>query len=296
MITDEQAKATKEVAKTTGKFAEIAEKVGGFISKVIGPASNQVGGILEDWTRYYRFRNLLTIADKVAAIHAHRKIEGKIMPIPPRVAIPMLESAALEDDDTLQDVWAKLIANSTDPNFTTALHPGYIEVIKQMSPDEAIILESFLGLKTYPMLFSNHISKTFENTGGSLANRMMRHLQHDEASYQKIHEMFIKHCELLALKKPADLQVYIDNLLRLRIVELGHDFSGEERDAHAFILGMRRRASSNAENPSVAIPARDEFLRMTVFGQRFVMACISKDSMSVAPDSTTDSSTSELHP
>lgn len=290
MITDEQSKAAQEVAKTSGKFAEIAEKVGGFISKVIGPASNQVGGILEDWTRYYRLKNLLSIADKVKNIHARRKIEGKTMPIPPRVAIPMLESAALEDDDTLQDVWAKLIANSTDPDFKSALHPGYIEIVKQMSPDEAIILDSFLKLQTYPMLFSHHVSKTLENTGSSLANRMMWHLQRDEASYQKINEMFIQHCGLLSLKKPADLQVYIDNLIRLRIVELGHDFSGEERDAHAFIMRMRRRASSNTDNPAVAIPARDEFLRMTMFGQRFVMACISENSNSVDHDLHTSQS------
>ena len=70
MIGDEQAKAIQAVAKTTEKFAEIAEKVGGFVSKVIGPASDQVGGILEDWTRFYRYKNLLSIADKVEIIHA----------------------------------------------------------------------------------------------------------------------------------------------------------------------------------------------------------------------------------
>ncbi|HUA68649.1 MAG TPA: Abi-alpha family protein, partial [Candidatus Saccharimonadales bacterium] len=145
-MTDEQAKAVQEVAKTSGKLVETTGKVGGFISKIIGGASTQVGGILEDWAKFYRYKNLLRVADKVEAIHAQRKIEGKTIPIPPRMAIPLLESASLEDDETLQKVWARLIANSTDPNFRESSHPGYVEIIKQMSPDEAIILDSFLKI------------------------------------------------------------------------------------------------------------------------------------------------------
>jgi hypothetical protein len=274
-MTDEQAKATQEVARTTGKFAEVAEKVGGFVSKVIGPASNQVGGILEDWTRYYRYKNLLAIADKVEALHARHTIEGKTIPIPPRTAIPMLESASLEDDETLQDVWARLIANSTDPNFKESLHPGYIEIVKQMSPDEAIILNSFLKAKNYPLLFSNHVSQKYADTG----NEAMRYFwkeQKDKPSYATIFEMYLHHCKSLNLKNPADSRVYIDNLLRLRIVELGHDFSGVERDTTHW-LQTRMHGSSAVDKANVTIPARDEYLRMTTFGQSFVAACISEN-------------------
>lgn len=271
MSTDEQAKATQEVAKATGQFAEIAEKVGGFVSRVIGPASTQVGGVLEDWTRYFRFRNLLAIADKVEAIQSRRKIEGKTMPIPPRIAIPMLESAALEDDETLQTVWARLIANSTDPNCNTALHPGYIDVIKQMSPDEAIILDSFRKLKSYPILFSNHVARTVEDIGSPLGGFYGVSGNRENKSYRKIHEKYIEHCGPLSLKKPSDVQVYIDNLLRLRIVELGYDFARGSGGNPYLGLGQTK-------DLSVSIPARDEYLRMTIFGQSFITACISENS------------------
>jgi hypothetical protein len=277
MITDEQSKAAKEIARTTGKFAEIAERVGGFVAKVIGPASNQVGGILEDWTRYFRYKNLLAIADKVENIHASRKIEGKTIPIPPRVAIPMLESASLEDDETLQEVWARLIANSTDPHFTAALHPGYIEIVRQMSPDEAIILSSFLKLKGYPFLFLNHVQETYEKPPSDILSRIWMGSREEIASYETIYEMFIRHCMTLVLKKPADSKVYIDNLLRLRIVELGHDFKGETRSDVELLIERMARASES-DKTRISIPARDEFLRMTFFGQGFVSACIGENS------------------
>jgi hypothetical protein len=272
-MTDEQAKATQEVAKTTGKFAEVAEKVGGFVSKLIGPASNQVGGILEDWTRYYRYKNLLAIADKVEAIHARRKLRGKTIPIPARVAIPMLESASLENDEVLQEIWAQLIANSTDPNFKEALHPGYAEIIKQMSPDEAIILISFLKMKAYPILFLNHVSKKYEDTtdvfGGWLT------FKEDKSSYEGIYELYLKHCQDLFLKQSDRARVYIDNLQRLRIVELGHNFSGQEtNDLRGF---MWRTLVSDPNQKSVSVPARDEYLRMTAFGEAFVTACITEE-------------------
>lgn len=278
MITNEQAEAAKEVAKTTGKFAEIAEKVGGFVSKVIGPASNQIGGILEDRVRYFRYKNLLAIADKVEAIHAHRRIDGKATPIPARVAIPLLESAALEDDETLQDVWARLIANSTDPAHVEMLHPGYIEVVKQMSPDEATILKSFLKLQTFPILFENHVSRVLESSGKSMLIRHLWRAERDVATYEKIYEMFQEHCNTLPLKQLKDCRIYIDNLVRLRIIEFGQDFLRRDNDPNSFFRVAGKRSSPDSERPSVAIPARHEFLRMTAFGQSLVVACIERSS------------------
>jgi hypothetical protein len=78
-MTDEQAKATQEVAKTSGQLIEASQKVGNFISRIVGVASNQLGGMLEDSAKFYRYKNLLNIADKVEAIHTQRRIEGKFV-------------------------------------------------------------------------------------------------------------------------------------------------------------------------------------------------------------------------
>lgn len=265
-MNDEQAKAVQEVAKSSGQLIEATKRVGSFISKVIGGASTQVGGILEDWTRYYRYKNLFVIADKVEALHKQRKIEGKSIPIPARSAIPLLESASLEDDEILQDVWARLIANSTDPDFKQSLHPGYIEIIKQMSPDEVIILSAFLKIESYPTLFINHISQESRGFFWISTNQ--------QASYKGIYAMYLEYCEGLTLKLPANARVYLDNLQRLRLVELGHDFSdGRKRGILGDFLDEPDSDSSQKKN---TIPARDEYLRMTAFGESFVTACISK--------------------
>jgi hypothetical protein len=272
MITDEPSKAVQEVAKTTGKFAEITEKVGGFVSKVIGGASNQVGGILEDWTRYYRYKNLLSIADKVERIHAKRKILGKTIPIPPRVAIPMLESASLEDDDALQEVWARLIANSTDPNFKTGLHPGYIEVIKQLSPDDGTILNSFIQREKYPIIFSKMEVKEYLEAELRIIAKH-RSEKRTKESFKIIYDLYQNHCKTLKLKCDADSGVYFDNLMRLRIIEVGYIFSTSE-DSREVKTWHGKNVESTGGFVDILEPEQEEYLRVTSFGQSFIAACI----------------------
>lgn len=273
MITDEQAKAVQETAKATGTFAELFKRVGGFVAKVIGPACYEAGGILTDYTRYYRYKNLLAISDKVDAIHARRNSKGMGSTIPPRVAIPILESASLEDDDTLQNVWAKLIANGTDPNFKAILHPGYIEIIKQLTPDEAVILNSFAKFRSFPIIFLYDVPEEYqvEDNVFTLTGRIKNP---QRAVYQAFYELFNAHCTALKLKKIGDARLYLDNLLRLRIVEVGHTFTGKD-SRHVTPPWSYRPPKDKSR--SISIPARQEFLRMTSFGQSFISACFDEN-------------------
>jgi hypothetical protein len=264
----EEAKAIQEVAKTTGKLAEMIEKIGVFISKVVGGASNQVGGILEDWAKYYRYKNLLIISDKVEALHKKRRLAGKTVTIPARIAIPMLESASLEDNETLQNIWARLIANSMDPNFTQPLHPGYIEIIKQMSPDEAVILNAFRQIESYPILFKDHVSlqsKRFLGFFGGFEQ---------QPTYDGLYKEYLEFCKALSLKQTNNIRSFLDNLQRLRIIEFGYDLSQQLDDNHSFfpILG-----ESDMSDKIRLTLDRYEYLRITVFGEVFITACIKED-------------------
>lgn len=81
----ETAKAAQEVAKTAGRAIDAAEKLGGFLRKVVGGALIELGGTLQDWstlqdwTRYIRYKNLLSIQDRVEMIHAARQVQGEFL-------------------------------------------------------------------------------------------------------------------------------------------------------------------------------------------------------------------------
>jgi len=276
MISDETVKAGAEAVQSTaeasGKFADLAGKAGAFVAKIIGGPAEQLGELVTDRIRLYRYKNLCAIADKVQEIQRKRRIDGKPLEVPPKLAIPMLESASLEDDDTLQGIWARLIANATEPSFQQLTHPGFLEVVKQLSADESIILRVFSSIASYPVLFTSHANARYTSPAQNRIAGLVGSPHQPYASYEKILEEYQRECSSLQLKRPELCLIYLDNLIRLRLVELGHDFSASEQDRYKVGLGQRVR--HDVSTLSVSIPAREEYLRVTTFGRDFMAACI----------------------
>ena len=114
---DETAKATQEIAKTTRKALEVSEKVGSFVAKVIGQPLESAVGMLSDKLRYMRWERQLRMVDRCEEILKKRLVEGKIRPVPPKLALPIMENASLEDNDELQNIWANLLSSALDPTY-----------------------------------------------------------------------------------------------------------------------------------------------------------------------------------
>lgn len=142
-------------SEATAKGIDLARDLGRFFGKILGPAAEHIGGAVGDWAKFYRYKNLLRIGDKVEAIHRQRQLDGKTIPISPRYAIPLIEHASVEDDDAIQEKWAALIANATDPGRAINLQKMYIEVLSSLEPLDAKVLD-FLGQdgleEKYPFL------------------------------------------------------------------------------------------------------------------------------------------------
>lgn len=141
---EEAAKAITAVAETTGKAIDGLRDLGGFFGKVLGPVFTEAGGVLGDWTRFVRWKNLVRIEDKMNAIHAARNVE-QTTSIPPKYAVPMLEAASWEDDDSLQEMWAGLIANATDPAKRLDLKRVFSDVLQSLEPMDVRILKHLAG-------------------------------------------------------------------------------------------------------------------------------------------------------
>lgn len=142
---DEEAKAVREVAKATGKSLDIVKAGGEFVRDIFGESFRQFGGAVGDWARYFRYKNFLRIADRVNEIHAARRLHGKATPIPPQYTLPILEGASLENEESLQKLWAGLIANASDPGYKLNLKKVYIEILRGLEPLDAEVLKLLSG-------------------------------------------------------------------------------------------------------------------------------------------------------
>lgn len=138
---DEEAKAVQEVAKTTGKAIDLFCSAGGFLDDVFGDSLRQFGGVISDRFRYVRYRHLLSIVDKVQQIHGRRAVDGKWLPVPPQFVLPLLDGASSEAEPTVQDLWAGLIANATDPTRALHIKKVFLEILRGLEPLDAKLLE-----------------------------------------------------------------------------------------------------------------------------------------------------------
>src|SRR5690348_13025946 len=139
-MTEEYAQAAGKVADATGKAIDASRELGGFLGKIFGPGLIELGGTFKDWASFYRYTNALQLRDKVEAIHAERRLNGRTVPIAPRIAIPLLEAASLEDDDGLQTMWAALIANGTDPESRQLASRMFVDILSKLEPLDAKVL------------------------------------------------------------------------------------------------------------------------------------------------------------
>ena len=139
----EGAKAVQEVAKTTGKAVDLVQAGGSYLAQMLGTVPEDVVGLLGgDYLRQIRIRNWNQIGEKTFRDFKDRGV-GEPRPLDAKHVVPLLEAASLESDETLQDLWAQLLANAMDPNSDVSLQRVLIDALGQFEPIDAVILDHY---------------------------------------------------------------------------------------------------------------------------------------------------------
>ena len=232
--------AARVASDTLGKVA------GDIYGDIARPAARQVGTALEtvfkvglspiamlDWG-FERSKEWLTqkVTERI------REIPQEMRQAPPmHIAVPTIQAIAMAADaPELRDLYAELLLKAIDVRTFASVHPSFINLIGQLSPQEALVLQSLQELK-----------------GATLFS--------DQYPYcdVSIPQQFRKHCESLGL--PGEVaQLWLENFQRLRLVELSSSVELVEREADK----ERPRRMENIESRS---------LELTEYGKSFLEAC-----------------------
>jgi hypothetical protein len=115
-----------------------------FLQKI--SSSDLVGLIGGDWIKLWRWNNLVRIAGKIRSKCDELKLDPQI--VAPKFLSQFFEASSLEENETLQEMWAKLLLNrSIDPKTNSY----YITILKNLEPHEAELVN---------LLFSQSNSST----------------------------------------------------------------------------------------------------------------------------------------
>ena len=258
---------------------DVAETVKGIVEAVpvyqdvVQPAARQIGTALETVTKtihialapisaliwgYDQIKDFVSskVAEKLKDIPAER-----IHTPDPTVAGPALEALKYTGHkEDLRDLYANLLANAINIDTAKSAHPGFVDIIRNLTSDEARVLKLLATRRSYPIITTKTILKDGKGRNSLMENVSM--LGTDAA------------CQ-----NPEFAPNYIDNLVRLGLLvipPLAHLTAHGIYDAisnHPQIQKQKAQIEQQTEAYS-AFEIEKKYIKLTAFGVMFANACI----------------------
>jgi hypothetical protein len=192
------------------------------------------------------------------------------------IAGPTIEALRFASEEPeLQNMFANLLATSMDKETASNAHPSFVEIIKQLSPDEARILD-----------YMNKLSSAIPIIDIRIQMGEAKHFLNYITNFSLIGE--ISNCSL-----PYNSQSYIDNLCRLKLCDIpnGHKIANKDvysnLEKNDLIQNHIKELKKNNEKDPIFIHKK---LDLTNFGRAFINSCIkNRDEEELQKDPETSS-------
>lgn len=231
------------------KIGEGLETVASVILIALAPLKALVWG-------YEQFESFLStkVAEKLSETPSDEIIEPKL-----HVAGPALEALRYTGhEEELSELYANLLAASMDARTASKAHPSFVEIIKQITPDEARLLKYFSTTVRLPLIDV----QAAEEDG--------------EAGYVDVLVHFSTFGTDAKCEHPHLTPVYLDNLARLGVIALPDSLytspgAYEELENHPSIVEAKEQINA-LEGRKAQIVYR--LVEITSLGQQFMEACV----------------------
>jgi hypothetical protein len=177
------------------------------------------------------------------------------------VIVAALNAVPNAEGPVLHELWANLIASEMDKRSANGVLPSFAEILKELSPDEARILDAIKDGGDVPIVrIQQAIFKEGHKTGAEDVEKNLSHIGVKAG------------CQF-----PTQAPMYLDNLARLRLIEFlaygtkypDHLYADLKADPE--IEKLRLRYDQPPEKQASLIPSG---LELTALGRSFIKACV----------------------
>lgn len=184
--------------------------------------------------------------------------EEKLVSPEAYVAIPAIQQLSYSiDNEELREMYANLLASSMNTDTKRNVHPGFVDIIRQLTPDEAKLLKFISKQPTQPVISVN------------------RNLANNEG-YLEVVRRFTNISEGLC-DNPKGIYAYLENLERLKLITfpegvyLTNDKLYSPLENHPFIKSIMGKKLPDGEKMEIC---KGEFY-LSQFGNDFIHICLS---------------------
>jgi hypothetical protein len=242
---------------------------------VIQPAAQEIGKALQTVAKmvhialapvsalvwgYDQIKDFVStkVADRLKNVPPENIVTPK-----PNVAGPALEALRYTGhESSLSDLYANLIAASMDKATAQGAHPAFVEIIKQLTPDEAKLVALFVKDIPFPLINLRWEFK--ENPEGKTGGKaILVHFSHLG--------------QLAGCEFPEMTPTYIDNLCRLGLAEvptfLVYTAKGvyEPLESDPQVVKIKTALEANKELKPVI---ERKGMQITELGRQFAKICV----------------------
>lgn len=218
---------------------------------------------LETWVMQKEYnieKTKIILADKLKNV----PLEDIVTP-PSYIGIPALQAISYcMDNDELREMYAELLKTAMNIQTTENVHPTYVEIIKQMSPYDAIIFKKLVEVLVQPCM---GVSYRNIATGASYPIQ-------DIVAFVDLEKYPL-----------VPTQIALENLERLRLIEINKKSKYADTAAYTCIRNnMKKTVEHFIRDNADKLPVNEyevvynEYLIMIRgFGQFFARACLGED-------------------
>jgi Abortive infection alpha len=120
----------------TAGVKELAETIRKLVEPFSEPVLSELGLYVADKVRFIRFKNSIKVLERARELLYEHGYEPMV--VKPKVLVPILEGAGLEDTDDLIEKWSRLLASAASGGEVL---PAFARILAEIGPDEVRILD-----------------------------------------------------------------------------------------------------------------------------------------------------------
>jgi hypothetical protein len=158
----------------------------------------------------------------------------------------LLQLQFCSEQEQLREMYANLLASAMLKDTATGVHPAFVQVIQQLTPDEAVILRH---IASHGKNFS--LDESYTDLHGPVNAK------------GSVSDQFRITCEKAAVVHPELSEAYLDNLLRLKVLT-------EQRWSESEYVTPRHWADNQGSVTNTA----GRLVELSAFGEHFIRTCV----------------------
>jgi hypothetical protein len=254
------AKAATEEKLLTQIYGDLAKpgvsQVGRALGTLLGLGNTILWPVqlLNERSRIVLEANLERCREKMSSIP-----EDNISPIPPEIGVPIVEKLSHVTDPDLRELYTNLLARASNADTQPQAHPSFVNVLNNISPDEALLI------------------RQFKMQGGQIPFVSARLIDPTKNHWLQLVDVHFSLAPETKLAFSDNLPAYVSNLEGLGLIDIRRDIFVVPESVYDPLTNelTTRFQHIPQAGPFTTFRCERGKIEVTRFGWLFISACIS---------------------